>query len=268
MPPAGASIEEASTAAQSVAASVTSGFSSPISGGLNTLQIGMANEERLRLCGLVSELTSKRTAGAVIHNVSQEAIIALCGILTEKGFPPLYAMGAFNFETCFRTLVIGTKASQALGAASAGQGTSRSSEKALATGSMPLGIAFPSLSEGGLRGPRISRSESRNSQTSARLSHMTQTTTTDPAAQLSSLKGESGAQRIELFVSLNSVGVVSDYADCVVLSSDLAYLGQALELASRGVPTIAVATLPGEAAAAAGAAAPNAPQPPLAGAAV
>merc|ERR1719162_1508058 len=51
----------------------------------------------------------------------------------------------------------------------------------------------------------------------------------DPAAGLSELQQQT--RSIEVVVALNSIGVVSEYSDCVLLSNDLNDLGQALELA-------------------------------------
>jgi len=69
------------------------------------------------------------------------------------------------------------------------------------------------------------------------------TVNSDPAANLK-LLASSGARKIELLVSLDSVGVVSEQADCVLLKPDLGCLGQALEIASKAVPEGLTSTAP------------------------
>jgi len=44
---------------------------------------------------------------------------------------------------------------------------------------------------------------------------------------------EANARVSELFVSLNSIGVVSENADCILLKSDLGLLAQAFEIVHR-----------------------------------
>jgi hypothetical protein len=51
---------------------------------------------------------------------------------------------------------------------------------------------------------------------------------------------------VDVLVSVNSIGIVSEIADCVVLKSDLGCLAQALEIACKGVPQEARDTITSE----------------------
>jgi len=210
--------------------------------------------ERARLQELAKDLING-VDGVVLYGVSQAGIVDFCGFLNENGSPPLYAMGAFQYPECFRTLVIRHHPRSSMVASSScpsietpqGLEDAPRNSRASAPRRHPTGAApSPPPSAELSRAPTVSRMASMVSVSSQRSTIRTSSSahyTVDPAAYLPQLHHQE-AHFVELVVSLNAVGVVSEYADCVLLTSDLGSLGQALELAAKGVPAPALAAIP------------------------
>jgi len=247
----------AASASQSVSHSVTdfssgsktavSGLSSPIwTSHATNLMLAqrpeiVSSETKTRLQTLVGQLSGKSCPGAVLHRPAQDTVNTLCMLLAEGGVPPLLAMGSVQFAGCFRSLVIGARYKSA-----------RSSLAANGSPSDGNRIHYPSTALGTPRDPprwpSVTRQSSKTSQRgsnslspSGTIKWASQDPVQNSPAFIPKGAGLVARSCIELAISINSVGVVSDYSDCVMLTSDLGCLGQALELASKGVPPAAIA---------------------------
>lgn len=223
--------------------------------GLATLKVDNPAETS-RLQSLVEASPS----GAVLRGISQGGLTTLCGLLKDAGMTTLYAMGGFWFPGCFKAVTtqrlnrvsqrwwdndncMAPKASMER----VSHNTSARRSQADPPPVPPKQEAPTNLSNTSTdltsRSPGSKDSGGRGSPPRTR-SPFEGTTpdkndVTDPSTGLD-LTGISHAPRnrklIDLMVSVNSIGIVSEVADCVLLKSDLGYLGQALEIASKGVP--------------------------------
>jgi len=199
--------------------------------------------ERAKVALFSEALLNHRVPGGVITNLSQAGLTALCAILAEAGAAPLYVMGPFNYPACFKQIVlassrtrtkerVGTEMSLAMGPKTsmvasepsivpAQHRTSSQSTTPLSTAKAGEAIT----SNNGVSFSRMQSSTSQGTNNGARLS----------SGELDLSKLNPG-KCVEMVVSLNSIGLVSEHADCVLLKSDLGCLAQALETVSKGIP--------------------------------
>mmetsp|Transcript_112899 Transcript_112899/g.319381 ORF Transcript_112899/g.319381 Transcript_112899/m.319381 type:complete len:601 (-) Transcript_112899:117-1919(-) len=201
--------------------------------------------ERGQLTTLAESL-SETSGGAILTGLSQAGLTAMCRLLRDKGLPPLYAMGSFHFPDAFKSLVLPSKASDLRTSPSDHAAGSKAPQASVMMGdSAHAGqIILPPAARPSMRsassevpaeeGHRRDVSRVRSTTSYGTASAGLKTISRDPAVQLR--LSASGARSIELLVSLDAIGVVSEQADCVLLKQDLGCLGQALEIAVKAVP--------------------------------
>jgi len=196
--------------------------------------------ERVRLAVFAEALLGKTSQGAILSNLSQGGLTALCAILTESGNAPLYAMGTFNYPACFRQLVLSA---------------TRTDKSRMPADSLPVGPKISMVeSEPSIVPfqPRASTTPTDTTGASPKAGevpgHMSISRMASSGSQATQVtfgnlaSGELDVSKLdmgkcsEVVVSLNSIGVVSEHADLVLLKSDLGCLAQALELVSKSIP--------------------------------
>jgi len=215
--------------------------------------VGLAEEGRINaLAAALTGSEPSRQPGAILNGISQAGLLSLCKLLRDSGRPFVYATSCYHFPRCFRGLVDlrngggdaadrcespqATMAPRVSMDNSSGQCVSpvdeskttcsphptldRSTPQSPAPGTPNVGKARPSVAES----YHSVRSEDPAAQLNVSLQKKT-CGSKDPARP--------GAPK-EVLVSLNSIGVVSELADCVLLKNDLSFLGQALEIVHRG----------------------------------
>merc|ERR1711933_446753 len=71
-------------------------------------------ETHARLMALTREISTKKSAGAILSGISQIGVVHLCGLLRDMEVAPLYAMAEFHFPECFKTMVLGPMLKQSV----------------------------------------------------------------------------------------------------------------------------------------------------------
>lgn len=188
-------------------------------------------EEAKRISDLVNDLRAKK-GPIVLHGISQAGLVSLCRKLTSESRPLLYGMNEFHYQRCFRELVFGydlmcINASRLEHAFGAG-GRPADLGKIQETSEVPTATTAVSHQ----------RTDQRDSNSSASSRNEANDMFTVDHAAMKQRCTESSVdvgvkQGIGVFLSVNSIGVVSEYADCVLLRSDLGCLGQALEIVTK-----------------------------------
>eukprot|EP00927_Polykrikos_kofoidii_P031902 TRINITY_DN27316_c0_g1_i1.p1 TRINITY_DN27316_c0_g1~~TRINITY_DN27316_c0_g1_i1.p1 ORF type:complete len:665 (-),score=115.49 TRINITY_DN27316_c0_g1_i1:66-1988(-) len=229
-----------------------------------TRQLGQG--EKGRITTLVKELGSggsPRRSGVIVSGMSQVGLLHLCNSFQESDRPLLYAVSDFFYPRCFRSLVLGTerrehsfdryssppmppRATVSDELTNVGCPTPQSNTKSV---NSPRPHDTDSHRENKSRRPSLVHS-SDNSEMSTEMPAMqsmrsvSSLRSIDPASALnmqqptrrsilSEQESAPHSSTSELVVSLNSIGVVSENADCVLLQSDLACLGQAFEIVCK-----------------------------------
>lgn len=229
----------------------------------------LVDVQRARLSSLASELVDSKSGGVVLSGMSQAALITMCSLLCDVGSPPLVAMASLCFPAFFKALqhksckplpyaefTSGPKVS----VVPSEYGMQHRVSKAATNDVPPASQNSPAVMadsgppsrqrNSGACASRVSISSEnpsddtqhriRTSMASSRISHRT-----DPAAKLQLYFGRGVSEEpphlLELFVSVGSIGVISESADCVLMKPDLGCLAQALEIAVRGIPAMALA---------------------------
>mmetsp|Transcript_77248 Transcript_77248/g.213645 ORF Transcript_77248/g.213645 Transcript_77248/m.213645 type:complete len:593 (-) Transcript_77248:180-1958(-) len=205
------------------------------------LQISEGELERLS--GLTQQLSGARDGGkggggAIITRISQPGLTSLCCQLADAGMPPLYAMGSLDFPDSFRSLVLPSRRSRPPSARTVASSSATPPRASLALDCNEGQSILPPQPQHTRAAPTP------EVYGSTHLSHILSQASEDyvshdPAANLRRLRSCSKKQ-IELLISLNSIGVVSENADCVLLKPDLGCLGQALEIIAKAVPPMLV----------------------------
>lgn len=191
------------------------GARSPYSGGPGSSATSpvMNEAEKQQIDSLVAELSSTK-AGALVSGMSQDGLLRFCKKLHREDSKLLYAMTGFHYPRCFRGLV------------------SVSPRQRRPVPNAPNSLeASRSCSVNGT--DRLEASTTINGTAINGTLANTPTLRNNPPMEACD-SSEVGQERNgELVLSLNSIGIVSDFADCVLLKSDLGYLGQALEIVSK-----------------------------------
>lgn len=229
-----------------------SGLSSPVASvsGLMFLQRaegGLPVDARTRVSRLVCDVVAGACRGAVLQRPSQDAVHLLCQLLSDESLRPLFATGTFHYAAAFRTLVIGAKYPHLRATSLVDTSKNGHPMQSFHCGTPNQLQRFSTRSMSESHPTRSLGSKSRSVSTTQ--------LSVDP---VSLPKGDLACgprPRVELAVSLNSVGVISDFSDCILLTPDMGCLAQAVELAHNQVPGTVVRA----------ARQPGLPQEPLSG---
>jgi len=204
-------------------------------GGADTVAGSLAalSSERSRLIAKIAELKSTEAAGVILRGLSEASLVNLCVELHDVGMPPVYTMAGFNFPQSFKSLVLPAKHEMhemhemhdTPQCGSARRCSAASASSTQTPGQTPL------QSSSTLQSPLPCANSATEFQRSGSDSATADCKLILPQPQVKQCLG--------LVVSLNTIGVVSEFADCVILKSDLGFLGQALELAAKSLPDMA-----------------------------
>lgn len=198
-------------------------------------RVSERDEHKLR--SLVDGSLAEAAPVAVVTGISQELLIHLCTRLVHSTRGPLlYAMSDFHFPRCLACLsamegpVVPAPRSSTTSAYGMGQCVSNSSthcstSRAGGSPNSTSDVRRVTLEVGSLDIPPRACEVSGQSRKFA-----------SGAAALPTLGRQLEAVTSHVLLSVNSMGVVSEKADCVLLEADLARLARALELLDRRLP--------------------------------
>mmetsp|Transcript_21013 Transcript_21013/g.45465 ORF Transcript_21013/g.45465 Transcript_21013/m.45465 type:complete len:638 (-) Transcript_21013:305-2218(-) len=225
----------------------TSGIVSPVFASSNGNAFPRAElvpaDVKTRLSEIVSQLSAGGQAGGVLVSTRSPAVVMLmCHSLGEKGCSLLLALGSLQHSSVFRKLVMQQR-----------YGRQEVARRAMTSNSLGVPGEAQSRAQSPTHYPSTSQCTPREPQRwpsfSRQASHVSnkgsfsptrsmQLHTADPvhlSPAAAAARGEN-IHKVDLFVSLNSVGVISEYSDAVLLRDDLSCLGQALEMACKAIP--------------------------------
>lgn len=198
---------------------------------------------------------------AVLTGISQAALLLLCRTLSSHGRNVLFAVSNYHYPQSFRLLAEkpikhrGLPGS-VLGASEVSTGTDshlhspetpgaglegvpgiRRGVSASQDPTSPSNLQPPPSTPMAHHGTVASFADTQRTMMSFRSDPCRDLVDGGRAAptSLSSTEVGSGGSRGLVFVSLNSIGIVSDYSSCILLKSDLACLGEALEIVSKKI---------------------------------
>lgn len=178
----------------------------------------------------------------VVNGISQAALLLLCRTMSSNGHSLLFAMSHYHYPKCLQLMAEklprghaggGRLPASLLGHSEAPTRTDSHIQSPDATPAhLPPPPSTPMAHH-----PTASSLEQRDQRTMMSFR-------SDPCGDLfaGGTRGththspkQSGVlgTRGQVFVSINSIGVVSDYSNCILLRPDLGYLGDALEMVSK-----------------------------------
>jgi hypothetical protein len=221
----------------------------PIDMGSPTILQNVTDQDQRQLEGFAKNLNSKRTY--VINSISQAQLLFLLQRLRDNDRPVLYAVSGFHYAKCFLCLKHQTHQSRGLKGHSDSDHTSSPPYVAM---DAPVGGAWID-SKGTESTSSTTAGQNTRTPTSGGDTKLTSVTPqpveTPSVASMgqsnlhslpSTSKGDGGAYvkrpdvnpqhklRPDVILSINSIGVVSEQADCILLKEDLAHLATAFEI--------------------------------------
>eukprot|EP00448_Togula_jolla_P018371 CAMPEP_0170577024 /NCGR_PEP_ID=MMETSP0224-20130122/4703_1 /TAXON_ID=285029 /ORGANISM="Togula jolla, Strain CCCM 725" /LENGTH=634 /DNA_ID=CAMNT_0010899901 /DNA_START=84 /DNA_END=1986 /DNA_ORIENTATION=+ len=237
------------SATQAMSTTVSEDYSSP---GFCT----MSEQDRLTTVAAQINEEETRTGSILLYGISEAGLLLLCDQVDSNERPSLFVGCGFNFPRCIWGLFPEVGRSfdnqMTLRLPRVGHVTTASSRRG---GSSASPHTFQDVSDS--THPRRSANDesftltttTSNAVQSGGLSppvkQVMSLRTVDPArfleAQNMVSEGSRGAQRVRargLLASMNSIGVLSECADFILIRSDLACLAQALEIVSKADPLI------------------------------
>merc|ERR1712232_1367576 len=143
----------------------------------------------------------------------------------------LYAMHGFHFPNCFRGLVINEQAVSATSDPDAFTAQHRNSINTNEDSNIPRKGSMYSVEE---------RSTCTSNAIMPGLMNSNGLQGVFDGSPVSVGGRTSVHEYISIFVSINTISVVSEHADCVLLKADLSYLAKALEIVAKAVPQASV----------------------------
>lgn len=204
----------------------------------------LSDSDHAKISNLINTLNANKSVVAV-HGISQGALLHFCQELGTPLRPLLYATSGFHFAQCFSYLA----ASNPHRARRPSSVTSNDAAESTTAGGSPSVPVSETLSKPGMSSPasvsttlRSSSSTGKPARSGITPPHPSETlkevqdgpsglVVTDMLTKRESSEVEEQCRSIT--VSVNSLGIVSESADCIMLKSDLECLGQALEIVSR-----------------------------------
>lgn len=216
---------------------------------------------------------SPKRPGVILTCISQAGLLFLCDNVQIVDRPLVYAVSDFHFPRCFSLLVLAGRSDAGIDryastpVAPAPPRASVNLEQGCSTPQSSRVVSSPrppeaNAASSGSVSPAVNKTPNPNPTRNPSLVHssdgsdhpifeppimtsmasLNSLRTVDPASVLnvsqprrrSLLKDQTAMpSTTELVVSLNSIGVVSEHSDCVLLQSDLGLLGQALEIVCK-----------------------------------
>lgn len=219
----------------------------PIDMGSPTILQNVTDQDQRQLEGFAKNLNTKRTY--LINSISQAQLLFLLQRLRDNDRPVLYAVSGFHYAKCFLCLKHQTHQSSRLKGHSDADHTSSPPYVAI---DAPVGGAWID-SKGSESTTAGQNTRTPTSGAETKLTSVTPQPVETPSVSSmtqshsylqslpSSSKGDGGAYakrpdvnpqhklRPDVILSINSIGVVSEQADCILLKEDLAHLATAFE---------------------------------------
>eukprot|EP00929_Paragymnodinium_shiwhaense_P096640 TRINITY_DN58283_c0_g1_i1.p1 TRINITY_DN58283_c0_g1~~TRINITY_DN58283_c0_g1_i1.p1 ORF type:complete len:653 (-),score=135.48 TRINITY_DN58283_c0_g1_i1:108-2066(-) len=227
----------------------------------------LGEPEQAKICTLSQELNDARRTAVILNGISQAGLLYTCQLLRESDRPLLYAVGQLHYPRCFRSF-IGTSNAESRSerppapcfARCNSPGASHSRHVSLISTTPGLSARCPTMEGSPRVGEASQQPESPSDSTPSpgrearsrpsvnsvgpyTMERAMSTRSHDPAAALNANPPKKAqemfdfqrgdGQCCDVLVSLNSIGIVSENADCILLKSDLELLGQALEIVSK-----------------------------------
>jgi len=206
----------------------------------------LQQDERVKLESIKEQLQSQNARIVVADGISQIALITLCVELGHPDKPMLYVMTGFNYPQCFRTLAI-----QPVHESEKKYSPTSLSEESTGISASPASPAIPAGGEkylpqdkdssprspGEADGPTLNGA-AMSPMISASGESTSRSLRSDPAPHITVEHGRPArqpqiARGSQVFLSIDSIGIVSEHSDCILLESDLGLLGRGLDLVAQ-----------------------------------
>lgn len=185
-------------------------------GPLNIHHVSENDHGLLRsLMDTFKEPAPQKGVVAAVSGASQEVLFLLCRFLHTPKRPMLYAMTDFNFPRCLTYLPC---------------------QEVFAPHCSVVSVSAVSTSAGVTPSHAGTCVEQQSERSADAALETSERPTTNTIANARILSAAQECPVPHVLISMNSIGVVSEKADCIVLEEDLILLGQAIEIVDAKVP--------------------------------